>query len=85
MILGIDLGTTYSAGAYLGKDGDVRVIDNEEGSPLTPSVVFVEDKTHTIVGETAKDNAILEPGKVISVIKNEMGKRTVVETVVCRY
>ncbi|MCR5054922.1 MAG: Hsp70 family protein [Lachnospiraceae bacterium] len=78
MILGIDLGTTYSAGAYLDKDGDVRVIDNEEGSTLTPSVVFVEDKTHTIVGETAKDNAILEPEKVISVIKNEMGKRTVV-------
>lgn len=78
MILGIDLGTTYSVGAYLGKDGDVHVIDNAEGSELTPSVVFVEDKAHTIVGETARDNALLEPAKVISVIKNEMGKRTVV-------
>ncbi len=78
MILGIDLGTTYSVGAYLSKDGDVHVIDNAEGSELTPSVVFVEDKAHTIVGETARDNALLEPAKVISVIKNEMGKRTVV-------
>lgn len=64
--------------AYIGNNGEIHVVDNDEGSSLTPSVVFVEDKQHAIVGEAAKDNALLEPDKVISVIKNEMGKRIVV-------
>ena len=40
MVLGIDLGTTYSAAAYMDENGEVQVITNSEGSRLTPSVFF---------------------------------------------
>lgn len=44
MVLGIDLGTTYSVGAYIDRNGDPRVIENAEGSHLTPSVVMLENR-----------------------------------------
>ena len=44
MILGIDLGTTYSVGAYLDEKGEPKVITNMEGSQITPSVVYFESK-----------------------------------------
>lgn len=79
MVLGIDLGTTYSVGAYIDRNGDPRVIENAEGSHLTPSVVMLEDGENAVVGENARDSSILRPEDVISVIKNEMGKRVVVK------
>ena len=35
MVVGIDLGTTYSAGAYLDKQGMPHIINNSEGNSLT--------------------------------------------------
>lgn len=75
MRLGIDLGTTFSAGAYLKSDGEPEIIINREGGRLTPSVVFFESDGRVIVGETAKENSILHPESVISTIKNHMGKK----------
>lgn len=79
MTLGIDLGTTYSVGAYIDREGIPQVILNSEGNTMTPSVVLLDSEEQIIVGEVAKDNAIIRPEDVISVIKNDMGKRIVVK------
>ncbi len=75
MILGIDLGTTYSVGAYVDADGEPKVAVNSEGERLTPSVVMVEDKKRYIVGSVAKENCMIQPEDVISTVKNHMGKK----------
>ena len=75
MVLGIDLGTTYSAAAYLDKNGEVQLITNKEGDRTTPSVFFEESPGHVVVGEVAKENALIRPQDVISVVKNFMGSK----------
>ena len=40
MVLGIDLGTTYSVGAYVDNEGNPCVVSNLDGEDTTPSVVF---------------------------------------------
>lgn len=74
MILGIDLGTTYSVGAYLKDDGNVEIIHNTEGSTLTPSVVMFDAEDGFTVGEVAKEHAVMDPD-VVQVIKNSMGDK----------
>ena len=69
-IIGIDLGTTYSAVAVL-EGGEAKIIPNPEGNRTTPSVVaFKGDEIQ--VGEVAKRQAITNPNTVIS-IKRHMG------------
>ena len=75
MILGIDLGTTYSAAAYIDKNGEVQVITNAEGKRITPSVFFEESAGNIIIGEIAKENALIRPNDVVSVVKNHMGSK----------
>lgn len=77
MLLGIDLGTTYSVGAYIDEDGKPNVITNMEGSQTTPSVVFFESANSVVVGQTAKDNSIINPDDVVSAVKNYMGEKRV--------
>ena len=72
--LGIDLGTTYSACAYIDDSGKANIISNREGKNTTPSVVYLEQKDSIIVGQSAKDNQCMYPGKVVSLVKNSMGK-----------
>ena len=79
MTLGIDLGTTYSVGAYIDDDNTPQVITNSEGNTMTPSVVLLDTEDEIIVGDVAKDNVIIRPNDVISVIKNDMGKKIVVK------
>lgn len=79
MTLGIDLGTTYSVGAYIDSEGNPNVILNSEGNTMTPSVVLLDSDEEIVVGEVAKDNVIIRPDDVISVIKNDMGKKIVVK------
>ncbi len=74
MVLGIDLGTTYSAAAYMDDDGNVQVVVNSDGERTTPSVFYEESKDSIIIGEIAKENAVLHPKDVVSVVKNDMGK-----------
>lgn len=75
MFLGIDLGTTYSVGAYLDDKGEPQVITNMEGSQTTPSVVYFESDNSVVVGQTAKDNSIINPDDVVSAVKNYMGEK----------
>lgn len=81
MILGIDLGTTFSAGAYIDDKGEPQIAINNEGGNLTPSVVFFDPDSNNdvIVGKAAKDNAILDPENVVIDVKNYMGKNKVMK------
>ena len=77
MVLGIDLGTTYSVGAYLDENGNPCVVTNMEGSQTTPSVVYFESASSVVVGQTAKDNSIINPQDVVTAVKNYMGEKKV--------
>src|SRR5215510_11322329 len=73
-IIGIDLGTTNSVVAVL-EGGEPKVIPNEEGSRLTPSVVAWDDKGEVLVGQIAKRQAIINPANTISSAKRFIGRR----------
>lgn len=72
MLIGIDLGTTYSAVSYLDEKGNPQIILNREEEPSTPSVVYVEGDT-VIVGKNAKEKALSFPEKICNCIKRAMG------------
>jgi molecular chaperone DnaK (HSP70) len=71
-VFGIDLGTTYSAIAYVDEHGKPVIVPNQESERITPSVVLF-DGDNIIVGNTAKESAKVEPHRVVSRIKQHMG------------
>jgi molecular chaperone DnaK (HSP70) len=71
-VYGIDLGTTYSAIAYVDEHGKAVIVPNQESERITPSVVLF-DGENIIVGNTAKESAKVEPHRVVSRIKQHMG------------
>lgn len=73
-IIGIDLGTTNSVVAVM-EGSEVKVIANQEGNRLTPSVVAFTDKGDRLVGDPAKRQAITNPRRTIYSIKRFMGRR----------
>src|SRR5665213_148327 len=74
-VVGIDLGTTFSAIAYVNPDtGRAEIIPSPEQERITPSVVLFEDKDNVIVGKLAKQNAVADADKVVEFVKREMGK-----------
>jgi molecular chaperone DnaK len=73
-IIGIDLGTTNSVVAVM-EGGEVKVIPNQEGNRLTPSVVAFTDKGDRLVGDPAKRQAVTNPRRTIYSIKRFMGRR----------
>src|SRR3982074_3815240 len=74
-VLGIDLGTTNSVTAIL-EAGEPTVLENAEGSRLTPSVVAVNPKTgQRLVGQIARRQAITNPENTIFSIKRFMGRK----------
>ncbi|MBW3540138.1 MAG: Hsp70 family protein, partial [Planctomycetes bacterium] len=72
MILGVDLGTTYSAAAVMTENGP-RLIPNALGEVLTPSVVGVDLDGKLLVGRAALELAIVHPDRCASVFKRHMG------------
>ena len=80
-IVGIDLGTTFSAIAVL-EGGKPEIIANVEGERTTPSVVAFTDDGERLVGTIARRQAITNPVRTISEIKREMGSdfRVKIET-----
>ena len=73
-VLGIDLGTTNSAMAFM--DGsDPKIIENAEGQRTTPSVVALTQNGDQLVGITAKNQAVTNPENTIYEIKRLMGLR----------
>src|SRR4030066_843839 len=73
-IIGIDLGTTNSVVAVM-EGGEPKVIINEEGSRLTPSVVAFTKDGNRLVGQVAKRQAVTNPENTIYSIKRFMGRR----------
>ena len=72
-VFGIDLGTTYSAIAYIDETGRPTVCRNDNNSETTPSVVHFETADNVVVGQTAKDFAVIDSDSVVSLIKRQMG------------
>ena len=72
-VVGIDLGTTNSLVAYM-KDGAPRVISDEEGDALVPSVVYYPDAAEPVVGKAARHRLFDAPGKTVYSAKRLMGR-----------
>jgi molecular chaperone DnaK len=73
-VIGIDLGTTFSVVAIM-EGGEPKVIINEEGNRLTPSVVAFTKEGEVLVGQVAKRQAITNPENTVFSIKRFMGRR----------
>src|SRR6266851_2267956 len=73
-IIGIDLGTTNSVVAVM-EGNEVKVIANQDGNRLTPSVVAFTDKGDRLVGDPAKRQAVTNARRTVYSIKRFMGRR----------
>ncbi|ADE16480.1 chaperone protein DnaK [Nitrosococcus halophilus Nc 4] len=73
-IIGIDLGTTNSCVAIM-EGNKTRVIENAEGDRTTPSVVAFTKEGETLVGQSAKRQAITNPQNTLYAIKRLIGRR----------
>src|SRR6478752_4530907 len=73
-IIGIDLGTTNSVVAVM-EGKEAKVIVNEEGSRLTPSVIAWDDKGEVLVGTIAKRQAVTNPENTVYSAKRFIGRR----------
>ncbi|HLE95819.1 MAG TPA: molecular chaperone DnaK [Candidatus Thermoplasmatota archaeon] len=74
-VIGIDLGTTYSAVAVL-EGGKPVIIPNAEGARTTPSVVAFRPGGELVVGELAKRQGAVNPESTVFSIKRLMGRTT---------
>jgi molecular chaperone DnaK len=73
-IIGIDLGTTNSCVAVL--DGDKpKVIENNEGHRTTPSIVAYTKDDETLVGHSAKRQAVTNPENTLFAVKRLIGRQ----------
>lgn len=73
-VFGIDLGTSNSALAYLDALGTPQIKENGDGDATTPSVVWFESESNTVVGKLAREEKLFSPSKVIDLVKRDMGR-----------
>lgn len=73
-IIGIDLGTTNSCVCVVENDKP-HVIENAEGARTTPSAVAFAEDGQTLVGASAKRQAITNPQNTLSAVKRLIGRR----------
>ncbi len=73
-VIGIDLGTTNSVVAVI-EAGEPTVLENSEGSRLTPSVVAITKSGERLVGQVAKRQAVTNPENTVFSVKRLMGRR----------
>ncbi|TVR57131.1 MAG: heat-shock protein Hsp70 [Spirochaetaceae bacterium] len=72
MIVGVDLGTTNTGIAFL--DGDTaRIIPNDRGNRITPSVIAFDENGEALVGEPARNYASTHPDRTVFGVKRLMG------------
>ncbi len=72
-VIGIDLGTTFSAVAVM-EGGKATIIPNAEGARTTASVVSITEEGERLVGQVAKNQAITNPEHTARSIKRHMGE-----------
>jgi molecular chaperone DnaK len=86
--IGIDLGTTNSAGAVM-KDGKIRLVPASEGpipyGKMFPSIVAFTEDDEIIVGKNAKTYAYIHPDRTIRWIKRKMGTDYIIDIDGCKY
>ena len=73
--IGIDLGTTYSAIAWIDSSGRPQTIANAEGDQVTPSVVLFEHE-EVVVGKEALKAVATDAEKIAQCMKRELGQRS---------
>ena len=74
IVVGIDLGTTFSEVAYF-ENGKPVIIPNSEGLRITPSIVAFNENGERLVGLLAKRQAVINPDNTVRSIKRKMGKK----------
>ena len=72
-IIGIDLGTTYSAVATIGSNGHPYILKNQNGGDLTPSVIYFDPDGTILVGTDAKDKLQEGEENIAMFFKRNMG------------
>lgn len=77
MRYGIDLGTTYSSISFVDDNGKVQVVEVENFEKVIPSVVKFDGKKFS-VGTTVKNEAALNPGSTVEMVKRSMGENTTI-------
>ncbi len=73
-IIGIDLGTTNSCVSVL-ENGVAKVIENAEGARTTPSIIAYTNDGETLVGQSAKRQAVTNPQNTLYAVKRLIGRR----------
>ncbi len=74
IILGIDLGTTFSAIAYVDRHGKPVLLPNGEGQATTPSILHFYDRDACVVGDEAAKMVVVDTLNVVRFIKRSMGE-----------
>jgi molecular chaperone DnaK (HSP70) len=77
--VGIDLGTTFSAIAWVDDSGRPVVLPNAEGGRTTPSVVQLHPDGSAVVGEEAWRELVLQSDQTARFFKRDMGRGAVYE------
>ncbi|KPY48021.1 molecular chaperone DnaK [Pseudomonas syringae] len=73
-IVGIDLGTTNSCVSIL-ENGNVKVIENAEGTRTTPSIIAYANDGEILVGQSAKRQAVTNPHNTLYAVKRLIGRK----------
>jgi len=73
-IIGIDLGTTNSEVAIV-EGGEPKILENQEGARLTPSMVAITKSKERVAGILAKRQAVANPKNTIFSVKRLIGRR----------
>jgi molecular chaperone DnaK len=74
-LVGIDLGTTFSAIATLDDHGHPFTVPNCDNDMLTPSAVLLLEDGSAVVGQPALDVALEQPDRVATLMKRRMGEK----------
>ncbi|WP_122280604.1 molecular chaperone DnaK [Pseudomonas syringae] len=73
-IIGIDLGTTNSCVSIL-ENGNVKVVENAEGTRTTPSIIAYANDGEILVGQSAKRQAVTNPHNTLYAVKRLIGRK----------
>jgi len=73
-VIGIDLGTTYSCVGVF-KHGKVEIIANDQGNRITPSYVAWTDEGERMIGDSAKNQATINPENTVFDVKRLIGRK----------